>query len=77
MKESELLYKLGQKIKQLRSEKNWTLRELEAYTNIDHSDLSKMESGYISPQILTLYKISQAFGITLSQLVDIEERSDN
>lgn len=77
MKENELLYQLGQKIKKLRKERKWTLREFEAYTNIDHSDLSKMESGYISPQILTLYKISQAFGITLSQLVDIEEHPNN
>lgn len=72
MKESEVLYRFGQRLKKFREERNWTLRELEAQTNIDNSDLSKFEQGFISPQLLTLYKLSQAFGITLSQLVDFE-----
>lgn len=72
MKDSELLFRFGQKLKQLRNGKEWTLRDLEAYTNIDNSELSKFESGFISPQLLTLYKLSQAFGITLSELLDIE-----
>lgn len=73
MKENEFLYQLGRRIKQLREDKKWSQRELEAYCGIDHSDLSKMESGYINPQAYTLYRISQAFNITLSQLFDIEK----
>ena len=73
MKESELLYKFGQRLKELRENKKWTLRDLEARTNIDNSELSKYELGYISPQLLTLYKLSQAYGITLSKLLDIEK----
>ena len=76
MRENEVLYKLGQRIKKLRKERSLTLRDLEALTNIDNSDLSKIESGFTSPQILTLYKISQAYGITLSKLVDIEGNND-
>lgn len=73
MKESELLYKFGQRLKELRENRKWTLRDLEARTNIDNSELSKYELGYISPQLLTLYKLSQAYGITLSKLLDIEK----
>lgn len=73
MKESELLYKFGQRLKELRENRKWTLRDLEARTNIDNSELSKYELGYISPQLITLYKLSQAYGITLSKLLDIEK----
>lgn len=72
MKEKEFLNKLGQKIRKLRNEKSWTLLDLGALTDIDTSDLSKLELGYINSTIFTLYKISQAFGITVSELVNIE-----
>ena len=59
-------------LKELRNVKDWTLRELEALTNIDNAYLSKLESGAINPTLVTLYKLSQAFNIKLSELVDIE-----
>lgn len=73
MKDNELLYRLGQRLKELRKAKKWSLRDLEALTDIDNSELSKYEFGFISPQLLSLYKLSQAFGITLSKLLDIEK----
>lgn len=72
MKESELIFKIAQRIKKLRNEKGWTLRELEALANIDNAYLSKLESGAVNPTLVTLYKLSQAFSIKLSLLVDIE-----
>ena len=75
MKDNELLYRLGQRLKELRKAKKWSLRDLEALTDIDNSELSKYEFGFISPQLLSLYKLSQAFGITLSKLLDIEKIS--
>lgn len=66
-------YRLGQRLKELRKAKKWSLRDLEALTDIDNSELSKYEFGFISPQLLSLYKLSQAFGITLSKLLDIEK----
>ena len=73
MKDNELLYRLGKRLKELRKAKKWSLRDLEALTDIDNSELSKYEFGFISPQLLSLYKLSQAFGITLSKLLDIEK----
>lgn len=72
MKDNELIFRTAQRIKKLRNEKGWTLRELEALTNIDNAYLSKLESGAINPTLVTLYKLSQAFGIKLSKLVEIE-----
>lgn len=73
MKENELLFRFGQKLKNIRLAKGWTLRDLEACTDIDHGELSRFESGFVSPQLLTLYKVSQALGVTLSELLDIEK----
>ena len=56
MDEEEFLKRMGQKIRDLRNDKNWTLYDLEALTNIDSGDLSKIESGYTNSRILTIYK---------------------
>lgn len=72
MKESELIFKLAQRIKKLREDKGLTLRELEALSNIENSNIARLESGAVNPRFTTLYKISQGLGITLSELVDIE-----
>lgn len=72
MKEKEFLSKLGQRIRTLRNEKGWTLFDLATLTDIDTSDLSKLELGYINSTIFTLYKISQAFDISVSELVKVE-----
>lgn len=73
MKEEEFLSKLGQRIRKLRNDKNWTLFDLSVLTDIDTSDLSKLELGYINSTIYTLYKISQAFKLTVSELLDFEK----
>lgn len=72
MKESELLFKLAQRIKKLREDKGLTLRELEALANIENSNIARLESGAVNPRFTTLYKLSQGLGIKLSELVDIE-----
>lgn len=74
MKDGELmLYKFGQKLQKLRKSKSLTLQELEAMTDIDNSNLSKYEAGSIDIRLSTLYKLSKAFGISLSKLFeDIE-----
>lgn len=73
MKENELLFKFGQRLKNLREQREWSLRILEAKTNIDNSELSKYESGYVNPQLFTLYKLSKAFEMSLSEFLDIEK----
>ena len=64
------LKRMGQKIRDLRNDKNWTLYDLEALTNIDSGDLSKIESGYTNSRILTIYKISQALNVSIDKLFD-------
>ena len=70
MNEEEFLKRMGQKIRDLRNDKNWTLYDVEALTNIDSGDLSKIELGYTNSRILTIYKISQALNISIDKLFD-------
>lgn len=72
MKENELIFKLAQRIRELRETRGLTLRELEALANIENSNIARLESGAVNPRFTTLYKLSQAFGITLSELLKIE-----
>lgn len=71
MKDEDLmLYQFGQKLQKLRKSKSLTLQELEAMTDIDNSNLSKYEAGSIDIRLSTLYRLSKAFGISLSKLFD-------
>lgn len=72
MKDSELIFKLAQRIKTLRKAKGYTLREFAAIANIENSNIARLESGAVNPRFTTLCKLSRAFEIPLSELVDFK-----
>ncbi|UCJ09988.1 helix-turn-helix domain-containing protein [Chitinophaga pendula] len=61
---------MGQRLKQLREEKGYSLRELEAHSHIDNSDLSKIERGQQKLTFITLCKIAQGLEIPFTTLLD-------
>lgn len=71
MTEKELLKKLGLKIKQIRIEKGISQLALGIEIEVEKSNVSRMESGRVNPRIYTLYKVSKALNIPLSELVDV------
>lgn len=73
MDEREFLWKLGQRIKKIREEKGMQQIELAVEIDYDKSNTSRLESGRLNLRIGTLYKVSRALGITLSELVRIED----
>ena len=72
MTEGELLKKIGQRIKDIRTEKGMPQMALAAELNYDNSNMSRLESGRVNPSISTLYKVSQALGVSLDELVKVE-----
>ena len=72
MKISQLQQKIGQRIRELRESKGITQQNLAAICNFEKANLSRIEAGRTNPTVSTLYKISQALEITISELVDIE-----
>lgn len=73
MTEKQFLKKLGLKIKQLRTDQELSQADFGLEIEVEKSNVSRMESGRVNPRIYTLYKVSKALNISLSDLLKIEE----
>ena len=69
---SQLQQKIGNRIRELRESKGVSQQNLAAICNFEKANLSRIEAGRTNPTVSTLYKISQALEITLSELVNVE-----
>lgn len=67
--DEELIKKIGQKIVQLRKERNLKQIELSVRLNIEDSALRRIESGRTNPTIKTLYRIAKELNVELYELV--------
>ena len=71
MKDEVYLKKLGLKVRQLREEKDWSQRELARRSDVNNTQIIKLESGIVSQTITTLRKLAKEFDLTVGQLVDV------
>lgn len=72
MKEQVLLKKVAKRIRALREDRGMTQQELAALLDYEKSNLSRLESGKVNIKLSTIYKIAQAFEISMSELLDVE-----
>ena len=68
----QLQQKIGSKIKSIRESKGISQQDLAAICNFEKGNLSRIEAGRTNPTVSTLYKISQALEVTLTEIVDVE-----
>jgi len=61
---------LGNRVKELRQKRGWTLDELSAACGVSRSMLSQIERNGVNPTVAVALRIAQAFGIALGTLVD-------
>lgn len=61
--------KLGQRIRVLRAERDWSLKDLAAATHLSVSQISSIERGANLPSMESLLAISRAFGLKPSQIL--------
>ena len=61
------------KIKEKREQAELTQRELAKKINMDTGQLSRIETGQVSPTVETLYKIALAIGCGIEELHKLEE----
>lgn len=61
--------KLGQRIRVLRAERGWSLKDLAASTRLSVSQISSIERGANLPSMESLLAISRAFGLRPSQIL--------
>ncbi len=60
---------LGEKIRQLRSERGWSQGELAARLGGDPGQISRYETGKISPSIDVVVKLAEAFDVSADYLL--------
>ncbi|MFA7495320.1 MAG: helix-turn-helix domain-containing protein [Acidithiobacillus sp.] len=65
--------KVCERIRQLRGERNWSVRELASRADISASALSQIEADQNSPSIATLGKICAALGVAMVALFEDEQ----
>ena len=61
---------LGPRIRDLRQKANHTLASLSAKTGVAIGTLSQLERGLVSPNVRTLFTISNALGMSAASLLD-------
>lgn len=68
----QLLLLIGNRIKLLREQKKISQQDLAALCNFEKANMRRIEAGRTNPTVYTLHKISQALGISLSVILDID-----
>lgn len=64
---------ISKRIKQIREEKKISQSDLGAMYNFEKSNMSRIESGRISPSLITLYKIATALNIEFYELFKFDK----
>lgn len=72
-----LLKDFGTRLKELRETNKISQGKLSENTGIVREQISRIENGNINPTLETLYKISEALNMSLSELLDFKITSNN
>src|ERR1044071_7118917 len=62
---------LGDRVKQLRAERGWSLEALANASGVSRSMLSQIEREQANPTLAVTLRIAQAFGMTLGDLLEV------
>jgi transcriptional regulator with XRE-family HTH domain len=63
------------RVRSLRKSKNLTLEQLASLSGVSRSMLSQIERGAANPTLGVAFRIAQAFGMSLGDLVDVPQSS--
>ncbi len=75
MEEKEVLWRLGQRIKEIRDQKGMAQVDLASSLGYDRSNMSRLESGRVNPRFTTLLKVADELQVTVSELTDFNYQS--
>ncbi|MEI3791594.1 MULTISPECIES: helix-turn-helix domain-containing protein [unclassified Chryseobacterium] len=63
------LQNIGKRLQELRLQKNLTQKELAFILNIEISQITRIERGVINTSVLSLMRISDALGMSVSEFL--------
>ena len=69
MNKSELNKNIGQRVVELRTQRNWSQSDLARACNKDRQAIEKLENGKVNPTLYSLFEISRALEISLEELM--------
>ena len=74
MEKSEILKKVGKRIKEVRLQKGISQADLvgKMQGEIDPTNISRIESGRTNPTVFTLFRIAEALEVRLNDLLNID-----
>ncbi len=64
------LAKLGANIRKARKDKQLSLAQVAAFSDLEKANLSRLENGRSNPSLLTLLRIGQAIGCDVTTFFD-------
>lgn len=65
---------IGNKIKKYREENKMTQKDIAEILEVEPGTISKYESGIIEPNIESLKRLAETFGITVDELINNDEK---
>jgi transcriptional regulator with XRE-family HTH domain len=68
--------RLGERVRVLRRERGLTLDVLAGRSGVSRAMISKLERGEKNPTLVVAAKVAEGLGVSLSQLVGVEERRE-
>src|SRR5262245_63337579 len=68
---------LGDRVRQLRAERGWSLQTLAGASGVSRSMLSQIEREQANPTLAVTLRIAQAFAMTLGDLVQVPDASSS
>ncbi|MDR6570157.1 helix-turn-helix transcriptional regulator [Chitinophaga sp. CC14] len=70
----EALILLGAKLRYLRQQKGWSLRQMDAHCNIEFSNLGQIEKGKVDIRFSTIIRLAKVFNIPPRDLFDYPDQ---
>lgn len=67
---------LGERVKELRRARGFTLEGLAELSGVSRAMISKLERGEKNPTLVVAARLAEGLGVTLSQLAGMEERRE-
>ena len=67
--------RLSRRVHELRRARHWTLEQMASASGVSRSMLSQIERQEANPTFAVAYRIAQAFGMSLGELVDAPEET--
>ncbi|MEM9362052.1 MAG: helix-turn-helix transcriptional regulator [Bacteroidota bacterium] len=70
MTKEELKQKVGKRIIELRTRKDWSQSDLARACGKDRQAMEKLENGKVNPTLYTLQEVASALEVSLSELIN-------